>query len=231
MRAEQISAQELKQRVGFEAAALIPDGALVGLGTGSTANCFIKALIQRVNDGLNIQAVATSEASYALALDGGITLLDVNDVEALDITVDGADEIDPQKRMIKGGGGALLREKLIASMSKEMIVIIDQSKQVKQLGAFGLPVEIVPFAYKSTLRRIEALGYEPTLRLGKELSPYVTDGGHYIADLRFPQLIKNPEETQQALSLLPGVVDTGLFLGIAGRVLVGLPDGSIDCIP
>jgi ribose 5-phosphate isomerase A len=217
-----------KDAAGKAAANLIKDGMLVGLGTGSTAACFIEHLVNRCKQGLRIQVVATSIKSLEMAEFGCIPTIDINTVEVLDVTVDGADEIDPQKRMIKGGGGALLREKIVATMSKEMIVIVDETKLVKKLGAVPLPVEIVPFAYKATISKIERLGYRGELRKNKQNMPYVTDNHNYIFDIRLDPLSINPEQTDHQLHSIPGIVETGLFINIAGRVIVGYEDGRTD---
>lgn len=212
-----------KEAAGRYAANLIQNDTIVGLGTGSTAAFFIKRLIQRCKEGLKIQAVATSEQSYLMAVAGGIPMIDPNTLISIDVVVDGADEIDPEKQMIKGAGGALLREKIIASMAKEMVVIVDKHKCVKQLGACLLPVEIVPFAYKATLDKLQA--FKPSIRkAGNDL--YRTDNGNYIADLTLNHLIANPVELNQKLHLIPGVIETGLFINMAGRVIIGHSDGT-----
>lgn len=212
----------MKKNVGYAAADLIQDGMTIGIGTGTTVHFFIERLIQRVGQGLKIQAVSSSIDSEKKAQAGSIPIADVNQITSLDLTVDGADEIDPSKRMIKGGGGALLREKLLAAMSKEMIVIVDESKCVDQLGAFGLPLEILPFAHASTIAHINEAGYMGTIR-----KDCTTDNGNLIYDLS-PSLITDPSHTMQKLINIPGVVETGLFLGLAGRVIVGHPSGEIS---
>ncbi len=213
----------LKDKIGAYAAELIKPGMTVGLGTGSTAACFIEHLGKR---GLKIQAVASSEASLKLAKKVGIPLIDINSITHLDLTVDGADEIDEKKRMIKGGGGALVREKIVASMSKEMIVIVDSSKLVSKLGKHPLPVEILPFAYKVTEHAINKLGYNGSFRKqGNHF--YITDNGNYVYDIHFPTLCENPEKDNENLIHLPGVIDTGFFFHLAGRVIVGFEDGQI----
>lgn len=220
-----------KQAAGSTAAQLILPGMLVGLGTGSTADFFIQSLIERCKkEQLNIKAFPSSIKSARLAAAGGIPLCDENQVTELDITVDGADEIDGQKRMIKGGGGALLREKIVASMSKEMIVIVDQSKLVDQLGGCPLPVEIIPFAHHATIWKMENLGYHGTLRRTDDGQLFVTDSGNYIIDIKFPGRCNSPEKDQAILRSIPGVVETGFFLGMAGRVIVGQSDGTVKII-
>lgn len=218
-----------KRAAGQKAAELIQDGMCIGLGTGSTASCFIASLIERCNKGLKIKAVATSEQSFQQAKDGGVEFLDIDQITHLDVTVDGADEIDKQKRMIKGGGGALLREKIIASISKEMIVIIDESKWVPMLGKFPLPVEIAPFALNATIHTLNQKGFEGTLRI-KNNAPYLTDNGHYIVDIVFKNLIHDPEYFEAILKQIPGVLETGFFFNLAGRVIIGHNNGDVQII-
>ena len=217
-----------KRVVGVAAANMVEEGMMIGIGTGTTAACFIDALIARVRKGLSIKAVATSEESAGHAQSGGIPLLDIDAISSLDLAIDGADEVDPQRRLIKGGGGALLREKIIATLADEMLVMVDDSKLVDKLGTFGLPVEIVPFGYTHTLRQIQELGYKTTLRLGNGKEPYRTDNGNYLADISFSGLLDEPEMDDLVLRKIPGVIETGFFLGVAGRVLIGHADGTVD---
>ena len=215
----------MKQAAGRFAAQLVQDGMIIGLGTGSTSICFIEALGQRVNnEGLKISGVASSKHSWNLAKALGLTMLD--DMTSLDLTIDGADEIDPKKRMIKGGGGALVREKIIASSSKEMIVIVDETKLVQALGAFGLPIEIIPFCPSATLYKLKNLGFEATIRQTKENKPFITDNQNFIVDLHPHPLFQDVEKAEKIISSVPGVVETGFFIGLAGRVVVGKSDGS-----
>lgn len=224
--------EKAKKAVGKTAASLIHDGMLVGLGTGSTASCFIDSLIERCrNTNLKVHAVASSERSAKQAKEGGIPLYNIERVQTIDVTVDGADEIDHHKRMIKGGGGALLREKIIASLSKEMIVIVDSTKLVDQLGAFPLPLEVVPFAHEAILHKISHLGYHANFRLSPQGEKFVTDNGNYIIDISFKEPIESPERENAILRGIPGVVETGFFFDMAGRVLVGHSDGHVDIIP
>lgn len=220
-----------KAAAGNRAAELIQSGMLVGLGTGSTATYFIARLIEKVRQGLSIRAVATSERSYRQALEGGIPLVDVDSITQIDMTVDGADEIDPQKRMIKGGGGALLREKIIASMSRELVIVVDASKVVEHLGRFPLPVELVPFAYRSILDKLQSLGYQGIIRLASDNTPYRTDNGNLIYDIRLPYPCLDPEKEHQRIRGVAGVVDTGIFVNLAGRVIVGHDDGHVEIHP
>lgn len=214
-----------KAAAAKKGASLIENGMVIGLGTGSTANLFVKELAHRCKNGLQIEAVATSYKSAELAREEGIPLIDVNSLTEIDIAVDGADEIDPAKQMIKGGGGALLREKIVASMAKEMIVLIDQKKWVDRLGAFPLPIEISPFAHPSTLEKLRQKGFRPMLRQMGDKAPYMTDNGNYIVDL-YLEAIENAEELDSLLHMIPGVVETGLFLHMAGRVITGHEDGT-----
>jgi ribose 5-phosphate isomerase A len=214
-----------KEAAGKEAAQLIKDGMTIGIGTGTTAAFFIKHLAKRVQDGLEIKAVATSERSYDLAAKLGIPMINIAELTHMDIAVDGADEIDPEKQMIKGGGGALLREKIIDSMAEEMVVIVDETKCVKQLGKFPLPVEILPFGYAATLEKLAKKNLKPALRRNAKGAPFVTDNSNYIADLHL-NAIENPEELNLALHLIPGVLETGLFINMAGRVVIGHPNGK-----
>ncbi|MBS0606915.1 MAG: ribose-5-phosphate isomerase RpiA [Parachlamydiales bacterium] len=222
-----MSRDAVKKAVGYKAAELVEDGMLIGLGTGSTAYFFIEKLVQRCQEGLKIRAIASSLQSHNLAKKGKIPLLDIDAITSLDMTVDGADEIDPQKRMIKGGGGALVREKIVASMSKEMIVIVDEGKCVDKLGSAKLPVEVISFASHATLRRIANLGYHGEFRKNADNSLFVTDNGNQIIDIHFNEPRNNPEEDHEALMHIPGVVDTGFFFHLAGRVVIGFFDGQI----
>lgn len=215
-----------KKAAGYAAADLIENGMVVGLGTGSTAAFFIEALIKRCQQGLSIHAVATSQHSFAKAQAAGIPLISPNEIDRIDLTVDGADEIDPKKNMIKGGGGALLNEKLIALASKEMVVIVDESKLAAQLGSVPLPVEIVPFAYKTTIERLQKEGYVGTLRQQHSGGHFVTDNGHYIFDIKLRRAVENVEEEHRKIKMITGVVETGLFFHIAGKVLIGYENGN-----
>ena len=219
-----------KQAAGEKAATFIESGMIVGLGTGSTAAYFIAALIAKYKQGLRIKAVASSHRSAESAKAGGIPVYDINDVTHIDITVDGADEIDPLKRMIKGGGGAHVREKILAASSSEMVVIVDESKVVQTLGKSKLPVEILPYGSTFSRKKIEALGLTGKWRccdatsLNQEL--FVTENGNFIFDIYFNSPIQHPEKVNEQLMQIPGVISTGFFFKMAGRVIVGKPDGS-----
>jgi len=226
-----MSNEAIKKAVGYKAAEFIQSGMLVGIGTGTTAFYFIERLVQRCQEGLKIQAVASSEQSYLLAKKGMIPMLELEEVTSLDLTVDGADEIDLQKRMIKGGGGAFVREKIVAAMSREMVVIVDEKKLVTSLGKCKLPVEVIAFASAATLHHIKKAGYRGEFRKKSDGSLYVTDNGNLICDIHFDTLRENPERDHETLIHIPGVVDTGFFFHLAGRVVVGFADGQVVVKP
>jgi ribose 5-phosphate isomerase A len=218
----------VKQLAAEKAVEYVEDGMKVGLGTGSTAYWAIRKLGERVREGLKITAVATSQASEDQAREEGIPMVGFGDIDSLDLTIDGADELDGKLQLVKGGGGALLREKIVAMGSTRMIVVADESKAVQTLGKFPLPVEIVPFAWEWTLADIAGLGCKPELRRsGEEL--YKSDNGNYIADCHFEAIASAPE-LAKALQQIPGVVEHGLFIGIADFAIIGKNDGSIEMI-
>lgn len=222
-----MSRDAIKKAVGYKAAEFVKDGMRVGLGTGSTTRYFIERLIERCREGLNIETIASSNASLALAQEGGIPLCAIDQISSLDLTVDGADEIDPQKRMIKGGGGAHVREKIIASMSRELIIVVDESKLVPALGKAKLPIEILPFAHHATCHHIQKLGFPVEIRQRKEGAPFLSDNGNLILDLHLSYPCNEPEKLNELLLHIPGVVDTGFFFHLAGRVVVGFADGQV----
>lgn len=226
-----MSMEEAKRAAGRKAAELIESGMIVGLGTGSTAACFIDALIERCRNGLRIEAAASSRASTDQAQKGGIKVVDLNSVSRIDITVDGADEIDPLKRMIKGGGGAHVREKILAAASGEMVVIIDESKQVPSVGRTKLPVEILFYGSPCTRKKIENLGYSGKWRMNRDGTFFISENGNLLFDIRFDSPPLNPEEVHERIIQVPGVLDTGFFFGLAGRVIVGKADGSVAILP
>lgn len=219
-----------KEAAAHAAAELVQDDMMIGLGTGSTAKFLIQKLIERHREGLRFQAVASSERSAIQAAEGGIKLYNLDAVISLDLTIDGADEIDLKKQMIKGGGGALLREKILASISKEMVVIVDETKVVKQLGAFPLPLEVSPFAANATLNSIKKLGYNGAFRYTSEGKHYITDNGNYIVDIKYPHLCQHPEKDNEKFLNIPGVLGTGFFLNMAGRVFVGHNNGAVSTL-
>jgi len=212
--------EQEKELAGRAAAKLVRDGDIVGLGTGSTAYFAVVAIGERVKSGLKITGIPTSDATASLARSLGIPLTTLDEHPVIDITIDGADEIDPQLRLIKGGGGAMLREKIIASASKKMVVIADSSKIVRTLGKFPLPVEIIDFARAVLEKKIKALGATTRLRTKSDGTPFITDEGHHILDCNFGK-ISDPPALARALNDLPGVVEHGLFIGLAKGVLVG----------
>jgi ribose 5-phosphate isomerase A len=197
----------------------VKDDQIVGLGSGSTAARAIRALGVRVRTGLKIRGIPTSLRSRDLAIELGIPLATFEEVQAIDVTIDGADEFDPHLNLLKGGGGALLREKIVASASKQMVVVADSSKQVSVLGAFPLPVEVIGFAQSLIAKEIAALGATATLRRDPQGNVYVTDEGHHILDCRFG-CIPDPPALARRLSDMPGIVEHGLFLGMASVVVM-----------
>jgi ribose 5-phosphate isomerase A len=211
----------------------IQDGMIVGLGTGSTSAHFVRLLGERVSQGLRVKGVPTSEATRTLAEHVGVPLVEISQVSRIDVDVDGADEIDSEFRLIKGGGGALLREKIVAAASTQMVVIADDSKWVQTLGAFPLPIEVTRFGFALTAQRVgEALvstrcaGRDVRLRTsGKANEPVITDGGNYILDAH-AEAIPAPEALGDALKRIPGVVEHGLFLGLANTVILGKANGA-----
>ena len=214
----------LKEQVGIKAAEFVTDGMIVGLGTGSTAYYFVAELGRRIKEeGLQITAVTTSRVTYEQAEGLGIPLKAIDDVEVVDLTVDGADEVDPALNGIKGGGGALLMEKIVATNSKDCIWIVDESKQVETLGAFKLPVEVVQYGAENLFRHFEKKGYSPAYR-EKDGPRFVTDQGNFIIDLDL-KVIPDAEALAEELDRTVGVVDHGLFLGMVSKVIVGTPEG------
>src|ERR1700758_3513114 len=196
----------------------VKDGQVVGLGTGSTASHFIKLLGEQVKNGLRVRGIPTSVRSRELAESLGIPLTTLDECQEIAVTVDGADEVDPELRLIKGGGGALLREKIVASATKQMVVVADATKQVQRLGKFPLPVEVIKFAQAPVAKRISALGAQVQLRIGADGKPFLTDENNHILDCRFGE-IPNPNALARQLSDMPGVVEHGLFIGMASVVL------------
>ncbi len=196
----------------------VKDGQVVGLGTGSTAAYFIKLLGEKVKDGMRVRGIPTSDRSRELAESLGIPLTTLDECQEIAVTVDGADEVDPQLRLIKGGGGAMLREKIVASATKQLVIVADATKQVPVLGKFPLPVEVIQFAQALVAKRIAALGAQVSLRKNADGTPYVTDERNHILDCRFGQ-IRDADRLAQQLSEMPGIVEHGLFIGMASVVL------------
>lgn len=226
-----MSADAQKRIAAARALDFIAPGMKLGLGTGSTAKHFVELLGQRVRAGLDVIGVPTSEATRADAERAGIRLTTLDETPALDVTVDGADEIAPDLSLIKGGGGALLREKIVAAASQRMIVIADESKWVPMLGRFPLPVEITPFGYGATLAAVKRVlaainpQGEVNLRRNKDGLAFVTDGGHWILDVSFKQ-IPDPARVAADLVKIPGVMEHGLFIGLARVVILAGPGGA-----
>ena len=220
----------LKLKAAEKAIEFVQPGMKLGLGTGSTAAKFIDLLGARVKEGLDVIGVPTSEATRMQAAALGIRLTTLDDDPELDLTIDGADEIDDALQLIKGGGGALLREKIVAAASNRMIAIADSSKLVPVLGAYPLPVEVVRFGFGATRRMIEKVAADVgctghiLLRMGLDGQPFVTDGGNYIFDCAFGR-IEDADALDEALKLIPGVVEHGLFLGLADKAIIAGPDG------
>ena len=210
----------------------VKDGMVIGLGTGHAASDFVRLLGQHVREGLDVRGIATSRATEALAREVGIPLLGLGAVEEIDATFDGADAVDPGLDLIKGLGGALLREKIVAVSSRELIIMVGVEKRTERLGhgyCRVLPVEIVPFGLPLVRRRIEALGLRSELRM-KEGQPIPTDNDHYTLDIMLEDLERPLVEVEPTLRIIPGVVETGLFRGLAGLVLIQHDDGAVEVL-
>lgn len=224
-----MDSKSLKIAASREALGHVADGMKLGIGTGSTAEEFVRLLAERVADGLSIVGVPTSERTARLCLELGVKLASLDELPELDLTVDGADEVDDALQLIKGGGGALLREKIVAAASDRMIVIADETKLVKTLGAFPLPIEVNRFGLASTTLAVEAaasdlgLSGQVSLRMSGG-TPFVTDGEHFILDASFGR-IPDPRALADALNSVPGVVEHGLFIGLATMAIVAGADG------
>jgi len=216
-------ADDLKGAAAEKALELVQEGMLLGLGTGSTSRLFVEGLGRLVASGMKVRGVPTSRATAELAASLGIPIV-TELVGQIDLAVDGADEVDPALNLIKGRGGALFREKLVAAASKRFVVVVDESKLVKQLGEGVLPVEVLPFLWRSTAERLTALGLSLVIRGGEE-TPYVTDNGNVILDVTVAEGIKNPAELALELKQVTGVVEHGLFVGMTDTVMVAGPEG------
>lgn len=220
----------MKQQVGYAAAAKVQSNSIVGLGTGSTTAYAIQAIGERLQSGdlQNIKGVPTSFQAIVLARQYGIPLVSLDEIEKIDIAIDGADEVDPQKNLIKGGGAAHTQEKIVDSLAEQFIVVVDSGKLVDQLGStFLLPVEVLPMAVTPVMKAIEQLGGKPQLRMGvKKAGPVVTDQGNLVVDVKFDR-IDHPGELEKTLNNLPGVLENGLFVGVADIIMVGeVKDGQ-----
>jgi len=217
---------EAKRLAAEKAVTYLEDGMVVGLGTGSTTLWAIQKIGERVKGGLKIKAVASSERSEAMARELNIPIISFSSIKQIDITIDGADEVDEKFNLIKGGGGALLREKILVYNSKKFLVIVDDSKLVAQLGKFPLPVEMIPFATNLSLEHLKKLGCKPSIRIEKN-ETYKTDNGNLIVDCQFDK-IPDPNKLDQQIKSIPGIVDTGLFSNtLVTAVMVGCGDGTI----
>jgi len=220
-------ADQEKQAAARASLRFIKSGQVVGLGTGSTAAAFIRLLAEQVKNGLLIRGIPTSVRSRELAESLGIPLTTLDECQEIDVTVDGADEVDPELRLIKGGGGALLREKVVASATKHLVIVADATKQVPRLGKFPLPVEVIRFAQALVAKKIAALGADVRLRLQANGTPYVTDESNYIFDCRFGE-IADADNLARQLSDMPGIVEHGLFIGMASTVLLAKGDEIVE---
>ena len=207
----------LKKAAALKAVEFVRDNMVVGLGTGSTAKHMVIALGEKVRSGMTLRGVL---GVYCMMF-----LLDADNAWVIDVAIDGADQVDPDFNLIKGGGGALLKEKIVAASAKQFIVLIDHTKRVPVLGgSFPLPIEVIPFGWGSTAREIEALTQSPVVLRERNGSPFNTEAGHVILDVHLPR-IDNPQELEIALNLIPGVVETGLFVGRTDLLIVGTPNG------
>ncbi|WP_454064202.1 ribose-5-phosphate isomerase RpiA [Candidatus Nitrospira salsa] len=221
-----LSPHSLKKMAAEKSLEYIQDGHTVGLGTGSTVKYLLEALAPCVKAGLRIQGVPTSRETATLATQLHIPILPDEDAWEIDVAIDGADEVDSHFNLIKGGGGALLREKIIAANAKQFVVIVDEGKQVTSLGvSFPLPVEVVPFGWPSTMRAIERLGYQATRRV-RDGHAVVTDNHNYVFDVQ-GKALENPSMLAQQFKDIPGVVETGLFVGMTSILIVGTPQGAV----
>jgi ribose 5-phosphate isomerase A len=216
-----------KQAAARESLRFVREGDIVGLGTGSTAYYVLQALAERVRQGLKITGLATSKHTEKIAGELGIPLTTLDQHQEIDVDIDGADEIDPKLNLIKGGGGAFLREKIVASAAKRLVIIADSTKQVSVLGKAPVPVEVVPFAQALVAKEIQALGATVTLRKDRQGVVYVTDESHHILDCSFRR-IPDPQGLERQLEEIPGVLGNGLFVGMADVVLIGKGDSVLE---
>lgn len=216
----------IKQKLGIFAADFIKQNMLVGLGTGTTVYYLLKELGKRRKQGLDFTAVCTSRQTQHILMEEGISYVSLDDVERLQLAIDGADEVDVNGDLIKGGGGALLQEKIVEAASDELIIIVDEKKEVDTLGAFPLPVEVITFGWKQVQQKIENAYHIETKLREKEGRPFTTDHHHYILDCYFDS-IPDPGQLNTKLHLVPGVVETGLFVGMATKIITGHADGGI----
>jgi len=209
----------LKKLAGEAAMHYIMDGMIVGLGTGSTTHFFIKKIGEEIKKGLDIISIPTSLTTEKLAKSLDIPLSNFSEYQTIDITVDGADQVDPELNLIKGGGGALVREKIVASCSKKLIIVVDESKMVKKLS-YPLPIEVIPFGWETTLKKLEYIGLNPVIRKDKEI--FVSDNGNFIIDCQYKEIT---EELETRINMIPGVVENGIFRNMADEIVVGTKKG------
>jgi ribose 5-phosphate isomerase A len=221
-----------RRAAAHAAAALVEDGMRLGLGSGSTFLLVLDRLAERVrSEGLRISGVPTSRGTADAAQQLGIPLLSLVEIDLLDLAIDGADAVDPQKNLIKGGGGAHVREKIVAAAAKELVVVVDEAKLVDVLGrTFPLPVEVLQFGWRQAERAIAATGCKTQLRQNKDGEPFISDNGNYVLDCKY-EAIDDPAWLHDHLNALPGVLDNGLFVGMAGRVVVGDAQGRTRIVP
>jgi ribose 5-phosphate isomerase A len=221
-----IDLDALKRAAALEAVEYVKDGMVVGLGTGSTAKHMVLALGEKVKAGMTLRGVPTSHETAALARQSGITLIDSDNRWVIDVAIDGADQVDPGFNLIKGGGGALLKEKIVAASAKQFIVLVDYTKRVPVLGgSFPLPIEIIPFGWGSTAREIETLTNSRVALRERNGAPFKTEAGNLIVDVYLAR-IDHPRDLEIALNQIPGVVETGLFVGRTDLLIVGTPHGT-----
>ena len=219
---------DMKKLAGEKAAEYVKDGMVLGLGTGSTAYHMVNAVGELVKKGYKIQAIPTSEATKKQALELGIPLLEIDEVTHIDLDIDGVDEIDPEFNAIKGGGGALYREKVVADLADEVIWIMDESKKVAHIGDFHLPIEVAKYGSKQAFAKMEAYGWNPTMR-ERDGELFVTDNGNYIIDLHLGAGF-DIQDVKEKIGGIIGVLEHGLFLNMCKRMIVGHSDGSLEVI-
>lgn len=222
-----LTPDQIKKNLGKYAADMVPANSIIGMGTGSTVYWLIQELAIRVRNGFSLRIVPTSMQTKKLAAEAGISSMALNEIDVLAMTIDGADEIDDHFQLIKGGGGALLQEKMVAAASEHLIIIADESKLVKQLGNFPLPVEVIPGGWKQVQKKIISAGCKKAELRKVGDQPFVTDNGHYILDGHFEK-IEDAASLNMTLHLIPGVVETGLFINMANTVIIGRADGTIE---
>ncbi len=222
-----LTQEEIKKNLGKYAVDLVVATSILGMGTGSTVFWLIQELAIRVRNGLELKIVPTSARTKTLAAEAGISSVELNEVDLLPLTIDGADEIDDHFQFIKGGGGASLQEKMVAAASKKLVIMADESKMVTQLGQFPLPVEVILAGWKQVQKKIIAMGCSKVELRKKNNQPFITDNGHVILDCYFEK-IQDATGLNIALHLLPGVVETGLFINMADAIIVGRANGNIE---